>query len=226
MKKQLNIVLECFSITPILEDARKFQWVATSSTQQPIIEIGNSVSLIMVNIRKIKQPIDTISNAIMKAINTGGLKYPFTYSEFLTFAEKLAASLNNASSWLKQLQYRKDYILAPLLISSKEIVIGIIVLNNSVMNNSVMNNSGLKSSDIIESNIYLSNLAATHNASIPMEWKCDLLVGILAMRENQLPIRMRLYLMNCRGYLPRVIIRKIPKKITAIDNFRKKLIKC
>jgi hypothetical protein len=217
MKKQLNIVLECFSITPILDDTKKFQWLETSSTQQPTIEINSGIDLMMINIRKIKQPIDTTSNDnIMKTIDKEKLSYPFSHSQFLTFAKKLAASLTNATSWIKQLQYMKDYILAPLLISSKEIVIGIIILNNSVLNNSV-----LKSSDILESNIYLSKLAPTHNTSTPMEWKCDMLVGIITTSENQLSTRMKLYLMNCRSYLPRVIIRRMPKKITAIDNFRK-----
>ena len=214
---KLNILLECFSITPILDDTRKFQWLETSTPHKPTIEINNGIDLIMINIRKIKQPIDATGNdSIMKTIDKEKLSYPFSHSQFLTFANKLAASLNNAASWIKQLEYMKDYILAPLLISSKEIIIGIIILNNSVLNNPV-----LKSSDILESNIYLSKLAPTHNTSTSMEWKCDMLVGIITTSENQLSARMKLYLMNCRSYLPRVIIRRMPKKITAIDNFRK-----
>jgi len=219
MKIKLNVVLECFSITPVLEDTRKFQWleISSSSSQQSLIEIGNGVELIMINMKKIKLPLDTLN--IIQPTNTGNLQYPITYPDFLTFASKLAISMSNSSSWIKQMQYMKDYILAPLLISSKEIVIGIIILNNLILK------TILKPSDILESNIYLSNLASTNkgtnNIAAPGEWKCDMLAGILAMPENQLSKRMQLYLMNSSSYIPRVVIRRMPKKITAIDNFRK-----
>ena len=64
MKTKLNILLKCFSIYPVLDDIRNFQWLGTSIllSQQPILEINNKIEFIMINIKQIKLPIDILEN--------------------------------------------------------------------------------------------------------------------------------------------------------------------
>jgi len=219
MKVKLNIILECYSINPILEQARNFKWLVkdTPSTYiPPTLKVGNSIEFIMINIKKIKLALED------NIIKQHELQFPFTYDDFIIFARELASSLTKYSaSWLKNLEYMRDYILAPLMISSKEVIIGIIILNEVILK------PILNSQDILESNNYLSQINST-NANLKnskdikknnnsMEWKCDMLNGILAMDRNKIPARMKLYLINCRGYIPPLLIRRMPKTITAMN---------
>ena len=216
MKVRLNIVLECYSINPILERKDRFIWLG--QPKPPILEIGNSIEFIMINIQKLKLSLD---DNILKQYE---LQFPFTYNDFITFAIKLASGLTNSSYLLKSLEYMKDYILAPLMVSSKEVIIGIIILDELILK------PLFKPSDILESNNYLSpinpinsiNSNKTKNIINSMEWKCDILTSILAMRGNNLSARMKLYIMNCRGYIPPVLIRRMPMKITAYKFFQKR----
>lgn len=131
----------------------------------------------------------------------------------------LAFKLTKVSTWIKNMQYMKDYILAPLMISSKEVLIGIIILDELIIK------PFLQSSDILESNTYLSNIKSKNNAitntNTSMEWKCNMLSGILEMDGNNLSTRMKLYIMNCRGYIPPVIIHRMIKPSSARNLFRK-----
>ena len=145
------------------------------------------------------------------------LQFPFTQNDFITFARDLASGLSlvaKVSNWLKNIQYMKDYILAPLLVSSTEIRIGIIILNNPK----------LELADILESTTYLSTINMNYKDSnnSDVEWKCNLLTGLLAMKENNLSKEMKLYIMNCKNYIPQVLIRRISSKIKAINFFAKK----
>jgi hypothetical protein len=169
----------------------------------------------MINIKKIKL---TLEEDIILKQNKLKLQFPFTYDDFITFARQLASTLanQNSVSWLKNLEYMKDFILAPMMISSKEVIIGIIILDEIILK------PILTPMDILESNNYLAQI----NFNNPIaekgdEWKCDILNGILAMSKNKISTRTKLYIINCRGYIPPVLIQKMPKQITAINFFRK-----
>lgn len=220
MDVRLAIVLECYSINPILERKDRFIWLGTDNP--PRLEINNSIEFIMINIKKMKLALE---DNILKQHK---LQFPFTYDNFITFARRLASSLTKSStSWLKSLEYMKDYILAPLMISSKEVHIGIIILDELILK------PILKPSDILESENHLSQIKSktknittntnTTNANAEVEWKCDMLAGILEMSGKKLSTQMKLYIMNCRGYIPPVLIHRMPKKIKAISFFRKPL---
>jgi len=160
----------------------------------------------MINIKKIKIALED------NIIKQHELQFPFTQADFNIFARELASTLanQNSVSWIKNLEYMRDYILAPLMISSKEVIIGIIILNEV--------KPIINPTDILESNNYLSQINSTNPiAKKDNEWKCDLLVGILAINENKLSSGMKSYIMNCRGYLPQVLITRMPKKITAMN---------
>jgi hypothetical protein len=231
MNVRLDVVLECYSINPILERKDRFIWLGTPNPQNPqnpqnppnlsnppippYLEIGYSIEFIMINIKKIKLSLEDDFKY--------ELQFPFTYNDFITFARRLASNLTKATTWIKNLQYMKDYILAPLMISSREIRIGIIILDNIE----------LEHSDILESNNYLSlikskkdvntNTNTNTNTNNGVECKCDMLTGILEMGRNKLSTQMKLYIMNCRGYIPPVLIRRMPKQIKAKSFFRKPL---
>ena len=214
MDVRLDIVLECYSINPILERKDRFIWLGTDNP--PRLEINNSIEFIMINIKKIKLSLE---DNILKQHK---LQFPFTYNNFITFARKLASNLAKVAAWIKNLQYMKDYIIAPLMISSKEVHIGIIILNELILK------TILKPSDILESETHLSqiksktkNITTTTNTNTDVEYKCDMLAGILEMSGKKLSAQMKLYIMNCRGYIPPVLIHRMPKKIKAISFFRK-----
>jgi len=224
MKAKLNIVLECYSIIPMLEHTRQFKWLVQDTiniSNIPKLKIGNSIEFIMINIKKIKLELE---DNILKQHK---LQFPFTYNDFITFARKLASSLNKVASisWIKNLEYMKDYILAPLMVSSKEVIIGIIILDELILK------PILNPTDILESNNYLSQISQIKSANVKHtkdikeilngELKSDLLIGILAMDGNKLSAKMKLYIMNCRGYIPPVLISRLPKTITATNCFRK-----
>ena len=208
VKVKLNVVLECYSINPILDRKDKFIWLGQQ--KPPIIEIGNAIEFIMINIKKIKLSLD---NNILRPLE---LQFPFTYNDFITFASKLASNLTKISTWLNKLQYMKDYIIAPLMISSKEVLIGIIILDELILK------PVLKPSDILESNNYLSQIKSKKkhiitNTNNGVEWKCDMLSGILEMNWNKLSAQMKLYIMNCRSYIPPVLIHRMSKTSTALQ---------
>ena len=198
MPRNLKVVLECFSINPILEEqeSKHFTWLGTQNP--PILELRHNIEYIIMNIRKIKLPLDA-------TLEKHQLQFPFTQDEFNTFASKLAGDL-----------HMEDYILAPLLVSSKEIKIGIIILKACIRNG-----------DILESYNYLSRIrtsSPTRDVSKVVECKCDLMRGILAMDgKNRLSEKMKLYIMNCRGYIPQVIIRQLPNRIKAMNFFKKQV---
>ena len=220
MKVKLNIILECYSINPILEQARKFKWLVKdipNTQNSPTLKIGNSIEFIMINIKKIKLSLED------KILEQHKLQFPFTQADFNIFARELASTLanQNSVSWIKNLEYMKDYILAPLIISSKEVIIGIIILDEVILKQI------LNPTDILESTNYLSQINnknatnaknATKAKDNTLEWKCDMLNGILAMGGNKISARMKLYIMNCRGYIPPVLITRLPKQI-ATKNF-------
>lgn len=216
MDVRLAIVLECYSINPILERKDRFIWLGTDNP--PRLEINNSIEFIMINIKKIKLALE---DNILKQHK---LLFPFTYDNFITFARRLASSLTKSStSWLKSLEYMKDYILAPLMVSSKEVHIGIIILDELILK------PILKPSDILESENHLSQIKSktkniTINTTTDVEWKCDMLAGILEMSGKKLSEQMKLYIMNCRSYIPPVLIHRMPKKIKAISFFRKQYV--
>jgi len=236
MDVRLAIVLECYSINPILERKDRFIWLGTDNP--PRLEINNSIEFIMINIKKIKLALE---DNILKQHK---LQFPFTYDNFITFARRLASSLTKSStSWLKSLEYMKDYILAPLMVSSKEVHIGIIILDELILK------PILKPSDILESENHLSQIksktknittnanttnanttnanttnANTTNANTDVEWKCDMLSGILEMSGKKLSEQMKLYIMNCRGYIPPVLIHRMPNKFKATSFFRKQYV--
>jgi hypothetical protein len=221
MDVKLNIVLECYSINPILERKNRFIWLGVDNP--PRLEINNSIKFIMINIKKLKLALD---DNILKQHK---LQFPFTYDNFITFARRLASSLTKSStSWLKSLEYMKDYILAPLMVSSKEVHIGIIILDELILK------PILKPSDILESENHLSQIksktknittnANTTNANAEVEWKCDMLSGILEMSGKKLSEQMKLYIMNCRGYIPPVLIHRMPNKFKATSFFRKQYV--
>ena len=56
MKARLNIVLECYSINPILERKNRFIWLGHQNP--PILEIGNSIEFLLINIQKIKLSLE------------------------------------------------------------------------------------------------------------------------------------------------------------------------
>jgi len=218
MDVRLAIVLECYSINPILERKDRFIWLGTDNP--PRLEINNSIEFIMINIKKMKLALE---DNILKQHK---LQFPFTYDNFITFARRLASSLTKSSvSWLKSLEYMKDYILAPLMISSKEVHIGIIILDELILK------PILKPSDILESENHLSQIKSktknittntnTTNANAEVEWKCDMLAGILEMSGKKLSTQMKLYIMNCRSYIPPVLIHRMPNKFKATSFFRK-----
>lgn len=246
---KLKVALECYSITPIIEKTRQFKWLEqhqthkTGSTQSnayrghdlitgingingitgidrvPRLEIRNSIEYIMINIKKLKLP--TEQECSLKHYE---LQYPFTYDDFIRFARDIASELSRvstASSWIQKLQYMKDYILAPLQITSREVVIGIIILNSSLEAPTFL--------DVLESNIYLSSInlgtKQTQHAQHTQqtEFKCDLIAGILAVGNNKLSKKMKLYIMNCRGYIPYIQIYRRPKDITATNFFQNRL---
>ena len=211
-KVKLNVVLECYSITPILERKDRFIWLGQQNT--PLLEIGNSIEFIMINIKKLKLSLD---DNILKQDELQ-LQFPFTYDDFITFAKRLASNLIKISTWLNRLQYMKDYIIAPLMISSKEVLIGIIILDELILK------PVLKPFDILESNNYLSQIKSKKTKHTDIEWKCDMLYGIIEMSGNKLSTRMKLYIMNCRGYIPAVLIRRMAKTSTAINFFRNPLV--
>jgi len=217
MKARLNIVLECYSINPILERKNRFIWLGHQNP--PILEIGNSIEFLLINIQKIKLSLE--DNILKPDKLQLPLPFPFTYNDFITFARKLASYLTNASSLLKSLEYMKDYILAPLMISSKEVIIGIIILDELILK------TLLKPLDVLESNTYLSQINynnktnADNKTNSNIEWKCDILASLLAMSGNNLSARMKLYIMNCRGYIPPVLIHRMPMKITTNKFFQK-----
>jgi hypothetical protein len=221
MDVKLNIVLECYSINPILERKNRFIWLGVDNP--PRLEINNSIKFIMINIKKLKLALD---DNILKQHK---LQFPFTYDNFITFARRLASSLTKSStSWLKSLEYMKDYILAPLMVSSKEVHIGIIILDELILK------PILKPSDILESENHLSQIKSktknittnsnTTNANAEVEWKCDMLSGILEMSGKKLSEQMKLYIMNCRGYIPPVLIHRMPNKFKATSFFRKQYV--
>jgi len=217
MDVRLDIVLECYSINPILERKDRFIWLGTDNP--PRLEINNSIEFIMINIKKIKLSLE---DNILKQHK---LQFPFTYDNFITFARRLASSLTKSStSWLKSLEYMKDYILAPLMISSKEVHIGIIILDELILK------TILKPSDILESETHLSQIKSktksitTNNANTDVEYKCDMLAGILEMSGKKLSAQMKLYIMNCRGYIPPVLIHRMPNKFKATSFFRKQYV--
>ena len=100
MTTSLNIVLEAYSINPILENTRNFKWLGTHpSSNIPLLKVGNSIEFIMINIKKIKLELE---DNILKQHK---LQFPFTYDEFITFAKKLTSSLTKSSaSWIKNLE--------------------------------------------------------------------------------------------------------------------------
>jgi len=239
MKYRLNIVLECYSINLILESTRQFKWLGGGRSERgeiekmhqppitppialsitpsiaPILNVGNSIEFILINIQKLKVALE---DHILKEYE---LQFPFTYNDFNIFARKLASSLTNSSSLIKNLEYMKDYILAPLMVSSHEVIIGIIL-------DELISKPLFKSTDILESNNYLSQINSINPKDSKdilnnMEYLCDILNGILTMDKNNLPTKMKLYIMNCRGYIPRVLIRRMPKKMTSINFFQNRL---
>jgi hypothetical protein len=215
MKYKLNVSLECYLMNPIIDKNRHFTWLGNEHPH--VLKIGRDIEYIIINIKQIKLSLED------NALNELKLDFPFTYNEFITFSRKLADSFaadsfaadRKESTWLKNLQYMKDYILAPLMISSKQIIVGIIILDDSILK------SKLKTSDILESNNYLSQICTKKYDLTDNEWKSNLLDGILTMRKNTLCVRMRLYIMNCRGYLPQVLINRMYNTNAAIDVFRK-----
>jgi hypothetical protein len=107
----------------------------------------------------------------------------------------------------------KDYIIAPLLVSSREIIIGILIFNTPIP----------ASTTILECHNYLSDLNNNNRNGNNNKDNCDLLKGILAMNRNQISSQMKNYIMNCRGYIPNVKIQRQKKKITATNFFRKQV---
>jgi hypothetical protein len=170
----------------------------------------------MINIKKLKLALE---DNILKQHK---LQFPFTYDNFITFARNLASGLTKSTtSWLKSLVYMKDYILAPLMVSSKEVHIGIIILDELILKQI------LKPSDILESENHLSQIKPktkninTNTTNTDAEWKCDMLAGILEISGKKLSAQMKLYIMNCRGYIPPVLIHRMPNKFKATSFFRK-----
>lgn len=205
MKNKLNVILECYSINPVLDSTRNFKWLGN---QLPFLEIGNDIQFLIINIKKIKLHLEESIDAYLKQ---NKLHFPFTYEDFIIFANEIASSFSKVSNWLKKMQYMKDYILAPLLVSSNEIRIGIIILDNIMFD----------AKDILDSNNYLSHINMKKNpiANSDVKWKCDILGNLLAMRVNNLTRQMKLYIMNSRGYIPPVIIHRMPRKIKAINLY-------
>jgi hypothetical protein len=165
-----------------------------------------------------------VGNKIIESLKLLNIKYSFL---------SVFASRESRGSIIKigdedyiidtfQLEYMKDYILAPLMVSSHEVIIGIIILDE------LISKPLFKSTDILESNNYLSQINSINPKDSKdilnnMEYLCDILNGILAMDKNNLPTKMKLYIMNCRGYIPRVLIRRMPKKMTSINFFQNRL---
>lgn len=200
-KVKLKVLLECFAINPILADVNGFNWLDTHA----IMKIGHDIDYIMINMKKIK--LEDMSLEWQEE-----LKYPFTYDEFLAAAKTFASvAVLKSQSWLSKLKYLKDYILAPLLVSSREIVIGILIFNTHIV----------ASTTILECYNCLSDLNASSGNSITDKCKCDLIKGILAMDGNKISPQMKNYIMNCRGYIPKVKIHRQEKKITARNFFKK-----
>lgn len=212
MITNLNIVLECYAFFPILESPNTFNWLNTETTLEitPKLVIRHNIEFLIINMKKIKLE-DCIEYDELKHYQ---LHFPFTHNNFITFVESIILKLIKKNSWLYNLQYKKDYILAPLLVSFKEVFIGIIILSNSFM---------FKSYNILESNTYLSKIQSNqtlnnnfNNYINNKECKCDILSGLLEMTNNKLSERIKCYIMNCRGYIPSIQIHRIPKQINII----------
>jgi hypothetical protein len=179
---------------------RNFKWLSADK-KLSVIKIGNGIEYIIINLKKIKLLLeDDTSNYTLHQLN-----FPFTYNDFITYAGNLVSSLSEKISWLKKLQYMKDYILAPLQVSSKNIIIGIIILDDTILK------PLLKPADILESNNYLARINLNKSGTNEMEWEINMLDSILAKVENKISPQMKLYLINCRSYIPLVIIQKMPK---------------
>jgi hypothetical protein len=84
----------------------------------------------------------------------------------------------------------KDYILAPLQVSSKNIIIGIIILDDTILK------PLLKPADILESNNYLARINLNKSGTNEMEWEINMLDSILAKVENKISPQMKLYLIK------------------------------
>lgn len=214
MKNKLNVSLECYTINLILDSNRQFKWL--ENQKLPILEIGNDIDFLIINIKKLKLSleIEQKANLIMEQHK---LLFPFTHNDFITFAETLASQLANVSNWLKNIKYMKEYILVPLLVSSTKICVGIIILNNF----------GLVHDEILESTTYLSSINNKKQYNTKeIEWKCNLLSGILNMKINNLSRQMKLYIMNCKNYIPQILIYRMPKKIKVNNLFQKLQLTC
>lgn len=223
MKNKCNVVIECYAINPVLDSTKNFQWLDNQQSMKlenaiPFLEIGNDIKYLIMNIKKIKLPIE--DSNLETYLKEYKLEFPFTQDDFIRLAIDLASGLSKVakvSSWLKNIRYMKDYILAPLLVSSSEIRIGIIILNNLK----------LELADILESTIYLSSINVINKncSNSEVECKCNLLTGVLAMKENNLSKEIKLYIMNCRNYIPPVLLKRIPRKIKAISFFKQLSVK-
>jgi len=224
MNNQLKIVLECYSINPIVEQNKKVSWL---NKEYSILELGSNVHYLMIRIKKIKIHFEKNSNL--------QLQFPFNENDFMLFAKHLSLELSQTSSWIKDIHYELNYSIVPLLITPNEIFIGIMIDESTL-------EQVLQPNDILESNIYLSKInnqkTITTNKDTKFDTKVDATVdtkidtkfeikynifsGLLEFKNN-FSKRMRYYIMNCKNYIMPIRVQRITNKNSTKDFFQNHL---